>query len=70
MGTVSEDTETILLAFICNGIAAYESVDPQVIDYELSKSQSDLTEEQYDKWMQTIEKELDPAARLSQLKRQ
>ncbi|KAL2610159.1 hypothetical protein R1flu_028732 [Riccia fluitans] len=69
-GTLTEDTETTLMACICRGIVDYRSIDPEAIGFQLNKTTTDLTEEQFNALMKDVMSELENSAKISNLKRQ
>ncbi len=70
VGTALGNLDYTFMCAICRGVVAYESVDPQVIIYEVCKNQPKLKPKDFEKMMEDIEKSLELAARLSLFKKQ
>ena len=68
MGTFTGDSQLTMMVALCKGNIDFASVDPQTIISTLLEQDERFTEGQIDHLLQTIVKELELAARLSEIK--
>ncbi|GLC43594.1 hypothetical protein PLESTM_001493700 [Pleodorina starrii] len=69
MGALVGNSKTTMLACACRGVVAYETVDPQIIVYELRKTNKGMNVEQFKKTISDVVTELGLASQLTAMMR-